>query len=364
MTKRILITGFTITVLWVFFSCTPQQTCEKEQGPTKSEPTVKKQDAGHVQNEELPEEMVLQEESLQREYSREKEPKDDGTQNQAQIPKIFFDHAFGIDGFCLQSAKSYASLLPSTGLLTAQLVNTWVANNTKWTNEALLSTARLQKAWNSAGPILLKKAVQIVGIPFTRKELTVSTFLCLNRNSMGTPLSMNLAYYNKGPSDALMNNKALKQRLVTQRVSLPMSEAAFVELLFHELLHIYTLQILHHRTTPLIRCKHRKESFTVKGHLHLFALQTKVYQELSKEYPNQSIFSMKVLDRSKRYFRAFQSKGYTRGWEIIEKEGIEPFLKELRGKRQTPLCKWCTETDWFSIEWLLKLVQKPSASCP
>lgn len=278
-------------------------------------------------------------------------------------PKIFWDYGFGVESFCQQSAAGYIDKIPTTGQYDKALFQNWLTQSQSWSKEALSSAPLLQKAWDQSGVRYLAKAIEIVGIPFERNELTVSLVLCFNLNSMGTPLMVNIPYYLNGPSTAYRSNSTWVKKLTANNLNLPLPKSSFAEMTFHEILHLYVMQLLKVRPSRILDCKYKKENASVKAHLHVFAIEKEVFNELSRRYPNDPAVSQNVLETSQNFFKAASSIDYVRAWEIVNQDGSAPFLDELRSTSTlSSLCPWCTTTNWLSIEWVLRLI-KPISVC-
>lgn len=87
----------------------------------------------------------------------------------------------------------------------------------------------------------------------------------------------------------------------------------------HEILHTYIDSFLK-KNTPLLQ-KYHNESQTVLSHLHLFALQKATYLLLGQN---------KILNDVIAKDDSLPNGEYKRAWEIVNKEGYVPFIKELK----------------------------------
>jgi hypothetical protein len=99
--------------------------------------------------------------------------------------------------------------------------------------------------------------------------------------------------------------------------NLPM--LSFVQLSFHEWIHLY-LESFYDFKSPIFE-KYKDETFNVKAHLHLMALEKAVYLKLKRE---------DFLNSANNVYRNVIKGDYSRSWEIIEKDGFESFLVDLR----------------------------------
>jgi hypothetical protein len=284
----------------------------------------------------------------------------------ASSPDVSWDYAFSTDTTCLMNALASRDKLPKAGLLNRGLVKRWAADFRAWTNEAVAAGPRMKQAWEGLGASLLKEAIAAAGSPFLRRELTAALFLCLNQNSVGTPLSVNVSYYLAGPGAALMADPTWGKRLGEAGLQLPLRETAFAEMAFHEILHLYVMQVLKIRKSELLRCRYRSETDAVKTHLHVFALEKVAFQRLAEQMPSASAAILDVLRTSQKLLRVTGATGYLRAWEIINSPsaGPEPFIAELQASPSgNGLCEWCTASDFLSVEWLLRLIPGDASGC-
>lgn len=215
-------------------------------------------------------------------------------------PQLFIEHGQGIDAFC----HGASAAMPSW-------VNTLVRNLPLYTPELEQKLPSFQKAWDQTAPQLLGTAVRETGIAFSRKEYTVSLYLCPTTPSLGSPLQVNVLYQLQSP---VKDIPGLKQ---------PHGAFLFLALLFHELGHNYVIQIQPPERSLLIRTRFAKEDAMTKAHLHLYALQKRVWTKLG--------WQAQIPWIQKR--DALFGPGYTRAWQIVDSIGEEPFLEELRHKR-------------------------------
>jgi hypothetical protein len=174
----------------------------------------------------------------------------------------------------------------------------------EWRREAVKSAPEFQVFWDKFAPTLLTSTVKVVGIPWKRKEETAILHLCPKIKTQASPFLIYFGHFLKAPTDGKPNSKSV-----------------FVEMVYHEMLHLYIGEILHKKNndTPLIR-KYFKEGTTVVSHLHLMAIQSKVYQSLQK--PD--------LIRQAKLVGHVAGPGYDRAWEIVEEEGADTFVAELQ----------------------------------
>jgi hypothetical protein len=202
-------------------------------------------------------------------------------------PQLFFEYGHGIDAFCDGAEAGQP-----------EWVNAVVKKLPLYARELERNLPAFQKAWDKMAPYLLGTAVQETGKVFSRKEYTVSLFLCPTTASLGSPLQVNVLYHLMGSQPGFL----------------------FAALVFHELGHKYVTQIQPPKDSALIRTRFANEDPSVKAHLHLYALQKRVWTKLGLQAQLPEI-----QKRDARF-----GSGYTRAWQIVDTFGEEPFLKELR----------------------------------
>jgi hypothetical protein len=169
-------------------------------------------------------------------------------------------------------------------------------------HEAYERIPEFQKAWDKDGPAFIEKAKDLLQRPYPRKELTLSTTLC-GFVPMASPYMVNIRPYLKSTSGQL-----------------PM--ASFTQLGFHEWIHLY-LETFFDFNSPILE-KYKDETFNVKAHLHLMALEKAVYATLKRE---------DFLNSANNVYGNVIKGDYARSWEIVEKEGFQKFLKELKSAK-------------------------------
>ena len=210
--------------------------------------------------------------------------------NSFAAPKIFFTTAVPYDNMCARGFK-YSNQKTDSH----QVKQSWIF-------ELNARLSEFQKIWDTDSPNLFKILVTEFKKDFLRTEYTAALSACADAPSMPEPLVLNVSRYltsympaNKKPKD--------------------MSE--FVDLPFHELLHIW-LDENFKKTSP-IKNKYKNEPITVVNHIHLFALQSLIYEK-----SNNAELWKKV-----RQFYFKKGGGYQRAIEILDKERRKTILAEL-----------------------------------
>ena len=172
--------------------------------------------------------------------------------------------------------------------------------NKPWSVELSSRLHEFQKIWDEDGPKLLSKSSDIVGKTFVQKDFIVTLSLC-NFPSMSHPLLINMRY-------------ALKS-FTKNPISLDVTNS----IIHHEILHLYLEDKIPSKSRLLK--KYSSEHSVVKSHIHLLALQQAVY--LSLKWKTK-------LEQVKKKDKSFPNGFYKRAWEIVEKEGHEGFINELK----------------------------------
>ena len=160
--------------------------------------------------------------------------------------------------------------------------------------------------WAAQGPPLLRAAVEATGRPFAFGETMAAMHHCPGLGTMSLPLLVNMRHYLHKPTTGELVD----------------SLDRFPAVVFHELLHRYVVDLLGSQTaTPLLR-KYAAEPPLVRWHLHLMAIEEFAFRRLGRE---QAFASVRADYR--------RVPPYQRAREIVEAEGVEAFLAELRALR-------------------------------
>jgi hypothetical protein len=187
------------------------------------------------------------------------------------FPKLYFDYSYLYDSNCAPGDTHYKI-------------------DEAWQNEVEKRTPEFQALWEKNAPELLGAVINHFHRGWSRKELTATLSLC-DTGSMSNPLIVNA----RAQLVSFMNPKPVRP------------DYAFVDTVFHELLHNFVVENLPDET-PLLK-HYENEHRLVKNHLHVLAIEKLVYTKLQKtdelawlEYLNNRI-----------------GGEYLRAWQIVNK---------------------------------------------
>jgi hypothetical protein len=204
-------------------------------------------------------------------------------------PKLFFQPAFIFDSECEHR----------TGFKVDSALR-----------EELLQKLPIFRAeWTSRAGALISASEKVAGRFFQRKEYSVALTLC-----KWTPMG--------DPAFIVSARPYLGAARTDRAFSLPMKMAAFVSMTHHELLHSLVDNLIHpdfFSSSSLLE-KYRKETFNVQVHLHLMAIQKAV---------NELLGDKKLIEATKELY-AYIGGDYQRTWDIIDDEGAQKFLDEIK----------------------------------
>jgi hypothetical protein len=167
--------------------------------------------------------------------------------------------------------------------------------------EAQHRTKEFEAAWNVQAPGLMRALFELTGKGFARTEVAASLAVCLRAPSYSDPLVLNVSRHLR----ALVGGRAR-------------GVDAFVDLVFHELIHTWIVEHLP-ETTVLLR-EYASESRVVRNHLHLMALQVMVYRQAGRA---------DLLTMIGELYPRMMEDVYPRAWQIVQAEGAEAFFAEL-----------------------------------
>jgi hypothetical protein len=189
------------------------------------------------------------------------------------IPKIFFESGYLLDVSYERAVKNQPTI------------------------ESFQSDA--SKIWTNFGEAWLTKTIELTGKKFSRNEISANLIMHPDLKSCSHPFLINI-------------NKHLPKPDPIQ----------FSELVFHELLHFYLGEFpsLWDINGSSLLKKYEKEDDHVTAHLHLYAIQKRVFCALDQ---------MQVWDWVVEQTRKAHHPGYERAIEIIGEEGEQPFWNEI-----------------------------------
>jgi hypothetical protein len=229
-----------------------------------------------------------------------------------RLVKLFFVTLL----FLLASGRAQAADYPEVTFKYSQIFNSTCAEMSKQPIDAAAVTElenrldSFREHWRKEAPQLLGTTVKLTKAPFQFRETRATLSLCFGFPSMSLPLTINMRFYLK----SLRGEKATSMTI-------------FSDTVFHELLHRYTtdrIETLPGKTTLLLT-KYRDEPQLVQNHLHVLAIIKAVYGKLGRE---------KDLDEVTTFEQTLKSAAaFKRTREIIEKEGAENFISEIRKSR-------------------------------
>jgi hypothetical protein len=169
--------------------------------------------------------------------------------------------------------------------------------------ETARRTAEFQALWDKEGPRYLSATFNEIGVKFPFREMQAVLTVCPVVDSMSTPLLINVTPF---LSDA---QKPLPLWFLSETV-------------FHELMHTYVRQI---NDVSALRKKYQTEPLVTLNHLHVMALEKFALTKLGE--PER----LKYLDQ---LINTVAPPTYKRAWEIVNVEGYEAFVAELKQLRQ------------------------------
>lgn len=164
------------------------------------------------------------------------------------------------------------------------------------------------EAWARGSPALMSATVEVTGQPYRFGETVATLHACPGMESMSAPLLIEAARYVESPDSRQLRRPG-----------------HFVYTLWHEIEHRHIRDII--RTfpdgrTPLLD-KYASENPVTRNHLHLFAVEKLVHARLGREDD---------YHQRGRQYAARGNKPYARAYQIVEQEGAETFVRELRAQ--------------------------------
>lgn len=170
--------------------------------------------------------------------------------------------------------------------------------------ETVRRLPEFQAWWDKEGTRYLATATREIGLPYPYTEVHVTLTVCPAVTPMSAPLFMNV-----------------RPHLSSAKMPLPDWRFAFV--VFHELMHTYILPV--RPVSELRNRKYASEAQAILVHLHVAALEKFVLTKLGE--------TEKLRDLDEQY-RTRSPAAYRRAWEIVNTEGHEAFIKELKLARR------------------------------
>jgi hypothetical protein len=169
--------------------------------------------------------------------------------------------------------------------------------------ELLQKIPDLQKVWSEQGSELFRETSRILNSSFGYQKHETGVFLCDAIPSWGFPRIVRIF-------KSVNSQKKIEQ----------IENEIFVDIVFHEHLHMLVYRLLKWNLESPMLDKYRDEDINTRGHLHLFAIQKMVYENL-----NRGQSWNKVLSENQR-----SAKLYRRAMEIVYLEGAEKFIEEIK----------------------------------
>lgn len=181
------------------------------------------------------------------------------------------------------------------------VANTGKAIPTGWIDETARRRPEFQRVWDQQGPNLLKVVFDEVREEFPYREMQATLTVCaVVGGSLSSPLLINVRGFMSG-------------------VPNPSPMWGFTLNVFHELMHHYTRDVY---DKSYLRDKYSKELLVTRNHLHVLALEKFVLLKLGRRD------DLAAIDKSYRNRDA--ADPYRRAWEIIDFEGYEAVINELK----------------------------------
>ncbi len=212
--------------------------------------------------------------------------------NAFAAPKLFFTWAHAYDKMCARGFD-YSNVDQEADSEKLKL---------SWSIELKNRIPEFQKRWDEDSSELLKILMTEFKNDFSRAEYTASLSACAPAPSMPDPLVLNVSRYLKA----------------FWAQGSPKDMKLFVDVPFHELLHLWLSENLPQETP--IKLKYKNEKLGVVSHIHLFAMESFIYEKAKK-----ADIWMEIHD-----FHIRMGGIHKRAMEILDKEGRDLILKELK----------------------------------
>lgn len=168
----------------------------------------------------------------------------------------------------------------------------------------------LVAAWECRAPALFNELFAVVPVGFSQKKRTAIMCLCAPYGGYGSKHFL-----------FLLVRSFIEQELQTPWASSISREDAFVDLVFHELLHVWVDEHINGKSALLL--KYVDEASEVREHIHLMAIQKMVYLKLNR------LDMIEYLDNS--YRNVTSTADYSRAWQIVNDiEGYVTVIDDLK----------------------------------
>lgn len=206
-------------------------------------------------------------------------------------PKVFFSWAQPYDRMCARGFD-FSNLDKD-------------ADNEKlqqsWSTELKDRIPEFQQKWDELSPELFKVLLAEFKRDFSRSEYTASLSTCAVAPSMPDPFVLNVSRYLK----TYMSPKP------------PRDLKLFIDVAFHELLHLWIAENFKQETA--LKIKYKNEKLGVTNHIHLFAMQSLIYEKAKR----------KNLWKEVHDFHIRKGGPHKRAMQILDIEGRQKILREL-----------------------------------
>ncbi|MBO9668811.1 MAG: hypothetical protein J7501_18580 [Bdellovibrio sp.] len=165
-------------------------------------------------------------------------------------------------------------------------------------DEVANRTSEFQDAWDQLGKPLIESALRETGLSFKERDIK-GVLICGPIASQSHPLIINVKYF----------LKSLEEK--------PQSMTEFVDVVFHELLHVLLQDNVRTFPTPTAQ-EFIADEFDVIAHLHLMAIQ---------KYSHEKIGN--ATERLGQWYQRI-GRDYQRSWELVSDEAIfSKLMKEI-----------------------------------
>lgn len=211
---------------------------------------------------------------------------------EAPVPQVTFSHLGLIERYCerVSPNKPNRAVMAELGRRTQEFA----------------------RIWSAAGPELMRASVAVTGRPWPFAETLATLHACPDLDAMSAPLLIDAGYY-------LTGRPAPEAGAADPPLSADQA-ADFAYVVWHELEHRHVGGILAtfpNRRTPLLE-RYAAEPPVTRFHLHLFAIEELVYRRLGRQ------------EEFRRRREARRDPAYVRAFQIVQAEGAERWVAELR----------------------------------